>query len=89
MSNTKNTHKSNQYECLGKDAEFGSGLNILRSSRGSVAGVAETPILAMAPATVQEVTSPRILQNKTLPKLPLNFILPLQNNIALFKNTRK
>lgn len=89
MSKTKNTHKSNQYECLGKDAEFGSGLNILRSSRGSVAGVAETPIFAMAPATFQEVTSPRILQNKTLSTQNFLNILPLPNYRVLFKNTRK
>lgn len=47
MSNTKNTHTSNQYECLGKDAESPLGLQILWSSLGSIAGVAETPTLAM------------------------------------------
>lgn len=60
MSNIKNTHKSNQYECLGKDAESSLGLNILWSS---VAGVAETPMLATT--TSPEVISPNALQNKT------------------------
>lgn len=64
MSNTKNTHKSNQYECLGKDAESPLGLYIFLSSLGSIAGVAETTILAMAAVTFPEVVSKYFLQNK-------------------------
>lgn len=51
MSNSKNTHKSNQYECLGKDNESSLGLNILWLSCGSVAGVAKAAILVMTSAT--------------------------------------
>lgn len=54
MSNTKNTHKSNQYECLGKDTESSLGLNILWLSCGPVAGVAEAAILAMTSATFRK-----------------------------------
>lgn len=64
MSNTKNTHKSNQYECLGKDAESPLGLHNLWSSLGSIPGVADTHILAMATVTFPEVILTYLLQNK-------------------------
>lgn len=64
MSNTKNTHKSNQYECLGKDTESPLASHILWPSLGSIAGVAETPTSATAALTSPEVISSN-LQNKT------------------------
>lgn len=50
MSNSKNTHKSNQYECLGK-VESSLGLNILWLSWSSAAGVDEAAILVRTSAT--------------------------------------
>lgn len=78
MSKTKNAHKSNQYECLGRDTASPLVLNILWSSCCSAAGGSDNPILAEKAGTAPEVIPQHTLQNNNI---ILNYIT-YNNNIS-------